>query len=146
MKMTRTVSGVLAILLMAGLALAQGAPPQERGQVPPGREQTPSVPAPEEKSVVTHHKVRIGGQDIAYTATAAMYIVRGTGKDRADDGAPKATVFFVYYSKDNVPDIATRPISFVYNGGPGSGSMFTHMGLGPKRRWDTVWAPAFLES
>lgn len=52
---------------------------------------------------------------------------------KADDGTPKATVFFVAYTKDNVPDIGKRPVSFVYNGGPGSASLFTHMGMGPKR-------------
>jgi len=84
-------------------------------------------PPPEEKSSVTHHTVRIGGQEINYTATAATYVIK------ADDGAPKAVFFFVAYTKDGVPDAAKRPVSFVYNGGPGSASLFTHMGLGPKR-------------
>lgn len=82
---------------------------------------------PEEKSSVTHHRARIGGQEIAYTATAADYVLR------ADDGTPKATFFFVAYTMDNVPDIGRRPVSFVYNGGPGSASLFTHMGMGPRR-------------
>ena len=46
---------------------------------------------------------------------------------------PKATFFFVGYTKDDVPDKSKRPVSFVYNGGPGSASSYTHMGLGPKR-------------
>ena len=46
---------------------------------------------------------------------------------------PKATFFYVAYTKDDVPDISKRPMAFVYNGGPGSASLFTHMGLGPKR-------------
>ncbi len=69
----------------------------------------------------------MGGELIDYTATAATYVIK------ADDGTPKATFFFVAYTKENVPDIATRPLSFVYNGGPGSASLFTHMGLGPRR-------------
>jgi carboxypeptidase C (cathepsin A) len=81
----------------------------------------------EEKQAVTHHTARIGGQPMAYTATAANYIVK------ADDGVPKASFFFVAYTKENVPDISKRPIAFVYNGGPGSASFFTHMGLGPRR-------------
>ena len=76
---------------------------------------------------MTHHKARIGGQQISYTATAGTYNIK------SDDGTPKATFFYVSYTKDDVPDIAKRPLSFVYNGGPGSGSLFTHMGLGPKR-------------
>ncbi len=82
---------------------------------------------PEEKSSVTRHSAQIGGQQLNYTATASTYIIK------ADDGTPKATFFFVAYTKDNVPDIAQRPLSFVYNGGPGSSSLFTHMGLGPRK-------------
>jgi carboxypeptidase C (cathepsin A) len=85
------------------------------------------VAAPEEKSSVTHHSARIGGQTINYTATAATYNIK------ADDGTVKATMFYVAYVKDGVADAAKRPVSFVYNGGPGSASLFTHMGMGPKR-------------
>jgi carboxypeptidase C (cathepsin A) len=81
---------------------------------------------PEEKSSVTHHTARIGGQVINYTATAATYVIK------ADDGSPKATMFYVAYTKDG-QDPTKRPLSFVYNGGPGSASLFTHMGMGPKR-------------
>ncbi|HEX8838638.1 MAG TPA: hypothetical protein VF748_16975 [Candidatus Acidoferrum sp.] len=92
----------------------------------PGK-QTQRPPIAEEKSSVTHHSTRIGGQEIKYTATAATYNIK------ADDGTPKAQMFYVAYTKEGVSDIARRPISFVYNGGPGSASLFTHMGLGPKR-------------
>src|SRR6516165_2214426 len=95
---------------------------QPRGGEQPQRRE----PAPEEKTSVTHHNARIGGQPIAYTATAATYVIR------AEDGSPKATMFYVAYTKDGV-DSSKRPISFVYNGGPGSASLFTHMGMGPKQ-------------
>ena len=106
-------------------------PPQQRERTRPP-EQAPGEggqrrgPAPEEKTSVTHHSARIGGQQINYTATAAAYVIR------ADDGSPKATMFYVAYTKDGV-DASKRPLSFVYNGGPGSASLFTHMGMGPKR-------------
>src|SRR5579859_5516967 len=87
----------------------------------------PNRKAPEEKSVVTHHSARIGGQQISYTATAATYVIK------SDDGVPKASMFYVAYTKEGVSDVSKRPISFVYNGGPGSASLFTHMGMGPKR-------------
>src|SRR5579871_90641 len=96
--------------------------PQENAQSQPRR-----IPPAEEKSSVTHHSARIAGQQINYTATAATYVIK------ADDGTPKATMFYVAYTKDGAGDIARRPISFVYNGGPGSASLFTHMGLGPRR-------------
>jgi carboxypeptidase C (cathepsin A) len=108
-------------------------PPQQqrertRGSEQPqgegGQKHTP--PPPEEKTSVTHHSAKIGGQVINYTATAATYVIR------ADDGSPKATMFYVAYIKDGV-DVSRRPLSFVYNGGPGSASLFTHMGMGPKR-------------
>src|SRR5437016_5039718 len=114
-------------------------PPQQRQRTQRPPEQTASQPeaaqgkaaqhppVAEEKSSVTHHSARIGGQEIKYIATAATYNIK------ADDGTPKATMFYVAYTKDGVSDIAKRPISFVYNGGPGSASLFTHMGMGPRR-------------
>ncbi len=99
----------------------QPAPPTDQGQ------QQRHLPPPEEKAQTTKHSAHIGGQQINYTATAATYNIK------ADDGSPKATFFYVSYTKDDVPDVSKRPVSFVYNGGPGSASSYTHMGLGPKR-------------
>lgn len=83
---------------------------------------------PEEKTSVTHHSARIGGKQIGYTATAGNYLLK------SDDGTPKASMFFVAYTRDDAGgDIAARPLAFVFNGGPGSASLFTHMGLGPRR-------------
>jgi carboxypeptidase C (cathepsin A) len=104
-------------------------PPEPAGSQPEGAQgkQGQRPAAAEEKSSVTHHSARIGGQEIKYTATAATYNIK------ADDGTVKATMFYVAYTKEGVSDPAKRPVSFVYNGGPGSASLFTHMGLGPKR-------------
>ena len=145
------LAGMAALLMTSG-AMAQGdpqrpgesqqttippaqQPPQMRQRTPPpaepqyeaGKEKTPRAPAPEEKSSVTHHSARIDGQAINYTATAATYNIK------ADDGTVKATMFYVAYTKDGVSEVTKRPVSFVYNGGPGSASLFTHMGMGPKR-------------
>jgi len=107
----------------------QQMPQESQSQAPEsGRTgQTHAAAPPVEKSSVTHHRAHIGGQDIAYTATAATYVIK------ADDGTPKATFFFVAYTRDGVQDVAHRPLTFIYNGGPGSASLFTHMGLGPRR-------------
>jgi carboxypeptidase C (cathepsin A) len=120
-------------ILIYGLVLALGGhflTAQTRG----GRGSEPPAPAPprnglplEEKTAVTHGSVRVGSTSVSYTATAGNYIIR------SDDGAPKASFFFVGYTKDDVTDRSRRPIAFVYNGGPGSASLFTHMGLGPRR-------------
>ncbi|MBS1853945.1 MAG: peptidase S10 [Acidobacteria bacterium] len=117
---------IVALCLLAALS----AWPQARG----GRGTAPTAPQaprtgalPPETTVVTHHSIRMGGETINYTATAANFIIKD------DNGNPKASMFFTAYTKDGITDPARRPIAFVYNGGPGSGSLFTHMGLGPRR-------------
>ena len=83
---------------------------------------------PEEKLVQTKHSVRIGGQEIKYTATTGTILLK------MEDGTPKASVFYVAYTKDDVTDLKARPITFAFNGGPGSASIWLHLGaLGPKR-------------
>jgi carboxypeptidase C (cathepsin A) len=132
MSINRIVAGLTAAVLLSGAVLAQGRGGRAAQQAPPltvDASQPPvrRGPPAEERSSVTQHRARIGGQDISYTATAATYVIKD------DEGAVKASVFFVAYTKQDVPDASSRPVSFVYNGGPGSGSLFTHMGLGPKR-------------
>jgi carboxypeptidase C (cathepsin A) len=102
-------------------------PGEPQAQSESSREKTQRPAAPEEKSSVTHHSAHVAGQTINYTAIAATYSIK------ADDGTVKATMFYVAYTKDGVSDVTKRPVSFVYNGGPGSASLFTHMGMGPKR-------------
>ena len=135
MHRNKSFAGGLVLALAAFSALGQPNPQQRGGRGAPeaGQPQAaptqprPAGPPPEERTSVTHHSARVGGQQINYTATAGTYIIK------SDDGTPKATIFYVAYTKDEVTDISKRPISFVYNGGPGSASLFTHMGLGPKR-------------
>lgn len=82
---------------------------------------------PSEKPVVTHHHARINGADIAYTATAGLLVIKG------DDGKPVTSMSYVEYTEDGVRDRTHRPISFVYNGGPGSSTVWLHMGaFGPE--------------
>jgi carboxypeptidase C (cathepsin A) len=84
--------------------------------------------APEEKVSVTKHAVRIGGQEIKYTATAGTIVLK------LEDGTPKASIFYMAYTKDEVSDVAQRPITFTFNGGPGSASVWLHLGaFGPRR-------------
>lgn len=106
-------------------------PAEQQPQTPAGEpaqaQQNRVRGMPEEKTVTTRHSAHIGGQQINYTATAGTYVIK------SDDETPKATFFYVAYVKEDVPDAAKRPVAFVYNGGPGAASLFTHMGLGPKR-------------
>lgn len=83
-------------------------------------------PIPEPTSYVTQHRGRFNGQTVDYTVTAGeLYL-----KDKK--GKPKAAMFsFAYIAKDGGEE---RPVTFVWNGGPGSSSVWLHMGtLGPKR-------------
>ena len=83
---------------------------------------------PAEKIVKSKHTVVIDGQEIAYTATAGTLIL----KDEEDK--PKASLFYVAYTRDGVEDMARRPLTFSFNGGPGSSSVWLHMGVvGPRR-------------
>lgn len=81
----------------------------------------PSARAADPGPAVTHHSVTIGGKTIAYTATAGTITLRDASGD------PVANVFSVAYTADGA-DARTRPVTFVWNGGPGSSSMWLHMG------------------
>ena len=77
---------------------------------------------------VTDHRMSIGKDTIAYTATAADTILLDA------DGKPKATIFSISYVKQPVEKAADRPITFLFNGGPGSSAVWLHLGaFGPKR-------------
>ncbi|WP_309547079.1 S10 family serine carboxypeptidase-like protein [Sphingomonas sp. SUN039] len=91
----------------------------------------PTADKPAEKAdaplvSVTRHTGTFGGVSIAYTATAKETFLK------SEDGTPKAAIFSTSYVKDgNDP---SRPVTFLFNGGPGSGSLWLHMGaFGPKR-------------
>ena len=77
--------------------------------------------------IVTHHQVTLEGKVLKYTATAGrLPIKRGDGKIEAE-------MFYVAYALDD-QDPAKRPLTFAFNGGPGSASIWLHMGaLGPRR-------------
>lgn len=87
---------------------------------------TPPVP-PAEKLSTTHHTITVGGRRIAYTATAGNLLLK------EEDGKPRASVFFIAYTEDGRQP-GERPVTFAFNGGPGSSSVWLHLGaFGPKR-------------
>lgn len=82
---------------------------------------------PKEVLVETQHEVEIAGEIVKYKATAGKLLMK------SDDLKSRAEVFFVAYTK-NEAEPSTRPITFCFNGGPGSSSVWLHLGmLGPKR-------------
>ena len=118
----------LLVLFAATPAFAQGRggqpaqpqqPANEAAGAPPAREEF-AGPA-EEKISQTSHSIRLDGREIKYTATAGTLPIRG------DDGKVQARMFFVAYTKDG-EDVKTRPLSFLYNGGPGAATIWLHMG------------------
>jgi carboxypeptidase C (cathepsin A) len=118
-----------AVLVMAafscGGVLAQEKPP-ERPAEKSGEAAQKEPPKPEQS--VTQHSVVVGGVPIAYTATAGTLIVRNQ-KDQ-----PWASIGYIAYVRKDAAAGVRRPITFAYNGGPGSSSIWLHMGaLGPKR-------------
>jgi carboxypeptidase C (cathepsin A) len=79
------------------------------------------------QAVTSHNSVTVGGKKIDYTAYTGYLDLKN------DTGKLIAKVFFVYYKKDS-EDPAKRPVTFTFNGGPGSSSVWLHMGaVGPKR-------------
>ncbi len=132
-------------------------PPQQQSQPPKKPAKQPQQPKPEEPAakptepapsqpepkqgddkkeehfdmtevapVVTHHQMSLDGKTVKYTATAGrLPIKRGDGKIEAE-------MFFVSYSLDG-QDASKRPLTFAFNGGPGSATIWLHMGaLGPR--------------
>lgn len=79
--------------------------------------------------VVTHHTLQLAGKALAYTTTTGMLPIRDE-----QSGVAEGYIFYVAYTKDGVTDPSKRPISFIFNGGPGSATVWLHMGaFGPKR-------------
>ena len=90
--------------------------------------------------VETKHSVVLDSREIHYTVTTGTMILKeeverkGEQAGASDGEKPKAAVFFIAYTLDDASDKAKRPITFAFNGGPGSSSVWLHLGLlGPRR-------------
>ena len=115
----------LALLFSSLIAIAafgQDAKPADKPA-----EKPPDKPDPIPANFVRKHSIKIGNADFAYTTTAEeIYLKDGDGKSTA-------SFFTIYYTKDGVTSQESRPLTFVFNGGPGSASMFLHLGVvGPR--------------
>src|SRR2546423_4476072 len=141
---------LLSLALFTQAPDAQGQGRRQGGQQTPGQQPTPTAtqttttqtgaqtgqrppqerpsPVPEESPVVTHHSINVGGKELHYTATVGMMPLKNR------DGETEARIFFMAYTLDGVSDRQKRPLTFSFNGGPGSASVWLHMGaLGPRR-------------
>jgi len=126
--MRRIVLLVIVLLAASAGALAQPAPESSKPAAPAAKEDKPKdEKKPEEKTSQTRHTIRIGNQEVKYTATAGTMLLK------KEDGTPTASLFYIAYTKDDVADTTGRPLTFAFNGGPGSSSVWLHLGaLGPK--------------
>src|ERR1035437_9835311 len=120
---------VLMLVALASLFLSPLAPAQETrppAQPPaavaePHKDADKETPVPPEKPVSTHHELALGGKTLKYTATAGTLVIR------EEEDKPYGSIFYVAYTLDGA-EARTRPVSFLYNGGPGSASLWLHMG------------------
>jgi carboxypeptidase C (cathepsin A) len=116
-------------LSLLGLAAAPVTAQEARGAPPSGGagkagKEADLLPG---EPVVTKHAARIEGQTVNYTAEAGWLPIR-------DDGKVTAKMFYVAYTRDGVSDLSTRPLVFSFNGGPGTASVWMHLGYtGPRR-------------
>jgi carboxypeptidase C (cathepsin A) len=98
----------------------------------PGR-----APEPTDDLVTTQHEITIDGEQLRYTVTAGRVVLRQEGHtdDKFDGAQAKAEVFMIAYTLDgDSGGAAERPVTFAFNGGPGSSSVWLHLGLlGPRR-------------
>ncbi len=128
----------LAAFAFSTVAVAQD---QERNRRPTGNEPASNarqanepeqtkentLPIPPETKWETKHDWSGNGRTVHYTATAGNLLIRG------EDDKANGSIFYVAYTEDGVPS-KNRPITFLYNGGPGSASLWLHMGsVGPVR-------------
>lgn len=115
---------ILLLLTLTHPVFAQEKP--DKPEKEPAAKEEPQKEAP--KPVSKEGKVTIAGQAVPYTSTAGKMTIRD------DKGKAKASIFYVSYTRSEVKDAKARPVMFAFNGGPGSSSVWLHLGiLGPKR-------------
>lgn len=107
-------------------------PAETRQAEQPAKADKPAKAGEDKGLSVTEHETTIAGKPVKYTATAGAYPLK------EDNGKIKADLFFVAYEKHprptNVQEAAKRPITFVFNGGPGAAAVWLHLGTaGPMR-------------
>jgi carboxypeptidase C (cathepsin A) len=128
MRRAALLAAAAALLALPALAQTQPAPSAPPG-IPMSRPMAPGPvePLPPPKRFVSRRTVTIGGVPVAYTAIAGETYLYNRAAE------PIGSIFAFTYLKDGPPD-PKRPVLFVFNGGPGSSSLWLHMGVvGPRR-------------
>jgi len=125
------VLGGLVSVLIAGpvgqIAAQEPTKEAKSGEAKAGDTKSGAEAPPKEESSVTDHTIRLGGQTIPYKATASTTLLKD------EKGEPTASMYSTAYTRSDVKDLTQRPLAFIYNGGPGSSSIWLHMGaFGPR--------------
>ena len=116
----------IAVLLMLSLLMLTLLPAAAFADEEVPEQAAPEATVPQDDLVTTQHTAVIQGEELSYTATVGTMAVQ--------TGGETCEFFFRAYTKDNVENLAERPITFAFNGGPGSCSFYLEFGcLGPKR-------------
>ncbi|MGO9199924.1 MAG: S10 family peptidase [Limisphaerales bacterium] len=137
-KSTLLTAWLASVSLGAALCAGEGpsnAPPHSAAAAAaskePGKEpakEKAKDKEPEEKLAQSKHTATIGGQRLNYTASAGTILLRD------EEDKPTASIFYIAYTRDGVEDLSRQPVTFSFNGGPGSSSVWMHLGLlGPRR-------------
>ncbi|MFI4970286.1 MAG: S10 family peptidase, partial [Lysobacterales bacterium] len=121
----RLIEAVLTALLLALSTLAFAADADKDAAAAPDAKSAKKDdhPIPPEKTAVSHASVEVGGRVVRYTATAGTLLIRDDKENK-----PNASVFYVAYVAERGRHDAERPLTFFYNGGPGSPTVWLHMG------------------
>ena len=133
------IAVIIVILSTRGLFAQPAEPPkaQAKGNAPAAKAATSTATEPEkpktksstdEDPVVTHHRISVDGKELKYTATAGLMPIKDA------KGETEARIFYIAYTLDEAASGPSRPLMFSFNGGPGSASVWLHLGtLGPRR-------------
>ncbi len=117
------LSVLIFTLTFSGAVLGEATKPAD-----PAETKVKPEPVPEPTSFVTQHSGRFNDNRVDYQVSAGETYLQDK------EGKPKAAIFTFAYTKTNLADGEVRPVTFVWNGGPGSASLWLHMGtLGPRR-------------
>lgn len=132
MRQLPLASLLCASLLMAAPLYSYEAQAADQSQP---SQATEKAEHPQDKAVTTEHRIKVNGDTLKYQATIGNMIIKD------DKNQPSASVFYVAYTMESKKD-QPRPVTFVFNGGPGSSSLWLHMGsFGPVRVETTNAAP-----
>lgn len=113
----------LALSLLVATALA----PAQRLGISPGSP-IPSAPAQEDKPIVRKQEILLHGQPLRYTVTTGFLPIKN------ESGEIEASIFYIAYTRESNDPPSKRPLMVSFNGGPGSSSVWLHLGaIGPKR-------------